>query len=649
MTSFVATIGEFFKMNTNKASNFDSDRLNYVIPKYQREYKWDDERVRTLITDIRNRDKFLGNVILNKVENYYEIVDGQQRITTIMLILLALFNRSKHSHQEIRSEEQKSIINFLLRGENFILDNESIGEYISIAETHIDIKIDTDKDIYFQKETFEKLYNIISSTINNPEDGVKDSELLNFQNKVLDCQVLVLIGEPDGRQQDSIEEVFLDINFKSQLLDVANIFKGYCFKNYNPASHEELKDQWSSVRSFTKQFESRFGYEENRETCEYLYLYLLSMPESYNIPANLSWAGKHHLEGKNHTQTKELLADMIDYGKHIVEFNKKLTDTTYFFENICCNANEHRNETAALYAMKSMAQLTMESKDAQYYKLPFFMLIHCILKDRDVNDTPEFAALKALITNFYIYAFLFSNSGKQKNKKLISYELLDILHSTQDSIKEKAMKVLPKIRAIRKSFVEEFSLFRNFNRTKAYAFYTIMDHYVANTNFIGYIYSLNTDFTPEHFLIHDNSTMDVKWKGDTQEFGFSLKDLLGKPDGKNYKGTTYRKQTSNYLILPKRLNEDIKTDDIVQKIQAIETFYSNRNEALPNHINLIIQHIKGMESFKELSQLKKSTYEQSVIEGKYKTFIHNYFSDENQAIIYGLLERKFKITFDNQS
>ena len=167
MNSFVVTIGEFLEMNRKKDPNFDQYRSNYIIPKYQREYKWNEERVRALITDIRNRDKFLGNVIINKVEDYYEIVDGQQRITTIILILIALFNRNKHPRNGIRSEEQRSILNYLLRGDKFILGNESIGDYIFISEDKIDIRINEVDDIYFQKDTFESLFSIVNNSIND--------------------------------------------------------------------------------------------------------------------------------------------------------------------------------------------------------------------------------------------------------------------------------------------------------------------------------------------------------------------------------------------------------------------------------------------------------------------------------------------------
>lgn len=106
INSFVVTVEEFFLMKKHREPPFPTGCTRYVIPKYQREYKWTEEKVHTLITDINNRDKFLGNLILNCISDYYEIVDGQQRITTILLILLALFNKHKSDTGSERNEEQ---------------------------------------------------------------------------------------------------------------------------------------------------------------------------------------------------------------------------------------------------------------------------------------------------------------------------------------------------------------------------------------------------------------------------------------------------------------------------------------------------------------------------------------------------------------
>lgn len=80
--------------------------MNLVIPDYQRPYKWIDKNITELILDIQNsieesrkysNFKYrIGTVILHKNEkNEYEIVDGQQRI--LSFVLLKLYLDSKFS------------------------------------------------------------------------------------------------------------------------------------------------------------------------------------------------------------------------------------------------------------------------------------------------------------------------------------------------------------------------------------------------------------------------------------------------------------------------------------------------------------------------------------------------------------------------
>ena len=188
LESFVVSIAEFFLISRDEEPNFDNNRKKYVIPKYQREYKWTAEKVQTLISDINNRDKFLGNIILNKVSDYYEIVDGQQRITTILLILIALFNLNGIPNSKELSEEQRDILRYLYKAQRPVLLNESIGNYIHLANNTIEIQISNEDDIYYQKDTFANLYKIIL-------DLLSTVDLRNFQNKLLDSEFLVLIGD----------------------------------------------------------------------------------------------------------------------------------------------------------------------------------------------------------------------------------------------------------------------------------------------------------------------------------------------------------------------------------------------------------------------------------------------------------------------
>lgn len=66
---------------------------NYIIPIYQRNYAWLEAQIEQLIEDIEssiyNTDKsyFLGNLIVNQADNnLYQVIDGQQRLTTLYLL-----------------------------------------------------------------------------------------------------------------------------------------------------------------------------------------------------------------------------------------------------------------------------------------------------------------------------------------------------------------------------------------------------------------------------------------------------------------------------------------------------------------------------------------------------------------------------------
>ena len=70
---------------------FDKE-VHYVIPRYQRAYAWEDKEIVQLIDDINDSvgDYYIGSLVVAKVkgrEERYEVVDGQQRLTSLYLLL----------------------------------------------------------------------------------------------------------------------------------------------------------------------------------------------------------------------------------------------------------------------------------------------------------------------------------------------------------------------------------------------------------------------------------------------------------------------------------------------------------------------------------------------------------------------------------
>lgn len=77
----------------NEVTIFDTD-AHYVIPRYQRAYAWEDKEIVQLIDDINDTDLsenyYIGSLVVSKIQGKvktYEVVDGQQRLTTLFLLL----------------------------------------------------------------------------------------------------------------------------------------------------------------------------------------------------------------------------------------------------------------------------------------------------------------------------------------------------------------------------------------------------------------------------------------------------------------------------------------------------------------------------------------------------------------------------------
>ena len=87
----------------------------YTIPKYQREYTWSYHEWEALYDDIseNNDEYFIGSIICiplgDAINPYLEVIDGQQRLTTISLFLTAIYTRLKE-HREDLSEDDEDVL-----------------------------------------------------------------------------------------------------------------------------------------------------------------------------------------------------------------------------------------------------------------------------------------------------------------------------------------------------------------------------------------------------------------------------------------------------------------------------------------------------------------------------------------------------------
>ena len=97
----------------------NQDKLTYHVPEYQRAYEWKEDQVDELWNDITNainekaEDYLMGAVILRKMSGYpkkRDIVDGQQRITTLTSLLGVIRNNYEDIGEKALADDIQKLI-----------------------------------------------------------------------------------------------------------------------------------------------------------------------------------------------------------------------------------------------------------------------------------------------------------------------------------------------------------------------------------------------------------------------------------------------------------------------------------------------------------------------------------------------------------
>ena len=157
---------------------FQSKKSDFLIPDYQRPYAWGEAECRTLWDDIfsfaipdegktefdSNSEYFLGPIVTFRNEDKLEVIDGQQRLTTLMLLLRAFYSKFGHMQDKASISTKQNIEKCLWKTDEF-------GEP-DMSQLKIDSEVATDND----KEEFLE---ILRTGIVNKE--MKSKYACNFR------------------------------------------------------------------------------------------------------------------------------------------------------------------------------------------------------------------------------------------------------------------------------------------------------------------------------------------------------------------------------------------------------------------------------------------------------------------------------------
>lgn len=183
---------------------FDTSQMILKIPVYQRNYDWTEGNVRRLLEDVENVIKnkqqyFIGAIVYMESDNNdlgmpeFLIIDGQQRITTLTILLQALKDLCVQSDQQVLEMIDSLLTNKYSSDEYKIklkpIKSDNI-QYERLLNGNLD-DMDYNGHIY---KNYKIAKNIFSNWINN---GIKPIEILLALKKLQVVGISLKSGEDD--------------------------------------------------------------------------------------------------------------------------------------------------------------------------------------------------------------------------------------------------------------------------------------------------------------------------------------------------------------------------------------------------------------------------------------------------------------------
>lgn len=253
------TISKFFSEIQNK---------KFIIPDYQRPYQWDVEKCEILWNDIEafseneqsnDIDYFLGTIVsyLNSNKNQ-EIIDGQQRITSLMLLLRAFYKKLEDM------PEDKDVIGLKNQLSPCIWDIDLISQEVTDkTKIHIISEVATEQDTEILHHILETGEIDINKQDNYSKNYIFFKEKCDdyaskrpMQWKKLCITILhkCIILPIECDTQDTALTIFSTLNDRGMPLTDSDIFKAQIYRNYH--TEEERKsftDTWRELTDICKQ------------------------------------------------------------------------------------------------------------------------------------------------------------------------------------------------------------------------------------------------------------------------------------------------------------------------------------------------------------------------------------------------------------
>ena len=318
--------------------------FDFFIPNYQRGYRWTETQVNDLLEDIKNFNETDENswyclqplVVKMKNDGSYEVIDGQQRLTTIYLILR--FKRQKEQCFTLKYEtanntevllEPEKIQDGCSLNEAYIKDAYEVIKNYKYDGNWLDKLLEKTKFIWYEITDDESPINVFRR-LNSGKIPLKKAELIkalflnrsNFKDEFSDT--IYLRQLEIANEWDSIESALqndefwyfisnenkLDnrIEFIFDILSENNAFKSY-FEKYTNDNANFIANEWKEIKKCFHVIEEWFNDHELRNIIGYLQCVNnkeFSIRELYSIKAGNKSEFRTEIKNKLNEYLKKL-------------------------------------------------------------------------------------------------------------------------------------------------------------------------------------------------------------------------------------------------------------------------------------------------------------------------------------------------------
>ena len=241
------------------------NKADFLIPDYQRPYAWEEKECQTLWDDIfafafpdndcdkfdrHNDEYFLGPIVtfLNE-DKRQEVIDGQQRLTTLMLLLRAFHARYGKMKDELSVTTRKNIEQCIWKTDEFDkpdLNSLKLESEVATDEAKQELReiLRTGVAEDNQKSQYAQNYRFFQKKINTFLEEYP-SYFAHLPTRLLNNCILLPI---EAESQDTALRIFSTLNDRGKPLSDSDIFKAQFYKYYSQNGRKaEFIERWKQL------------------------------------------------------------------------------------------------------------------------------------------------------------------------------------------------------------------------------------------------------------------------------------------------------------------------------------------------------------------------------------------------------------------